>query len=101
MNASLRAFLEQILDYAGLFPPAQLPLDQALRNYLGYRQEKDGRMLGRFVCPAQRLAELVPFRKEISAGGPLALSVLARGGKDAKELFDNVRTDLADMAEVR
>ena len=34
MSASLRALLEGILDYAGLFPPAQLPLEPAFRNYL-------------------------------------------------------------------
>jgi hypothetical protein len=96
MQAAARAFLNQILDYAGLFPPAQLPLDQALRNYLRYRQEPESWMLGRFVCPAARLIELVPFRAEFG-DRPLALSVLGRGGKDAKEFFDNVRADLADI----
>ena len=30
MYASVHALLNQILDYAGLFPPAKLPLDEAL-----------------------------------------------------------------------
>ena len=33
MRASLRALLSEIVDYAGLFPPAGLPLDKAIRNY--------------------------------------------------------------------
>jgi hypothetical protein len=32
MSAGLRALLTGIVDYAGLFPPAKLPLDQAIRN---------------------------------------------------------------------
>ena len=57
MNASLRALLSGVVDYAGLFPPAGLPLDQAIRNYARYRQGSDAWMLGRFVIPAARLAE--------------------------------------------
>ena len=34
MHASLRALLEGVIDYAGLFPPAKLPLPEALANYL-------------------------------------------------------------------
>src|SRR5271166_5986544 len=61
MYASLRALMTNVIDYAGLFPPAQLPLDQALRNYASYREGPDAWMLGRFVCPAAKLAELTSF----------------------------------------
>ena len=46
MNASLRALLTGVVDYAGLFPPARLPLDEAIRNYARYRQGSDAWMLG-------------------------------------------------------
>jgi len=39
INPSLRALLHDIVDYAGLFPPADLPLDEAMHNYMQYRQE--------------------------------------------------------------
>src|SRR5438445_13553439 len=61
MRRSLRALLEGVIDYAGLFPPAKLPMEQAIRNYARYRREQEGWMLGRFLCPASRLAELAPF----------------------------------------
>ena len=57
MSATLRVLLGSIVDYAGLFPPARLPLDQAVRNYLRYRSEPESWMLGRFVLPAARLDE--------------------------------------------
>jgi hypothetical protein len=65
MQASLRALLTGLIDYAGLFPPAGLPLDQAIRNYARYQQEPESWMLTRFVCPAKQLGELVPFVEEL------------------------------------
>jgi hypothetical protein len=86
MYASLRALLAGVIDYAGLFPPAQLSLDQSIRNYARYRQEAESWMLGRFVCPAERLAELVPYLDELfREGPPLICSALGQatfGGVD-------------------
>src|SRR3974390_3223737 len=97
MLASARAFLEGIIDYAGLFPPADLPLDQALANYLRYRREPESWMLGRFICPAGRLKELTIFQDEIAAAGPLRLAVLGRGGKDESEFLANLRLDMSEI----
>jgi hypothetical protein len=85
MSPSLKALLSGAIDYAGLFPPAKLPLEEAFRNYLRYRAEPESWMLGRFICPAGRLAELVPLRKEIrGAPSPPVLSV-TRGGYSLTE----------------
>jgi hypothetical protein len=99
MAPGLRALLDGILDYAGLFPPARLPVDQAIRNYAGYRQGPDGWMLGRFVCPASRLAELAAFRDELFASGPpFAFSVLPRPGESAAHFLTGLRADLEAVA---
>lgn len=77
VRPSVRALFTEIIDYAGLFPPAKLPLDQALGNYDRYRQGPDRWMLGRFVCPAASLAELTPFADEIFPPvRPLALVIV-------------------------
>ena len=46
-----------LIDYAGLFPPAALPMQQAVENYARYRASPEAWMLGRFVLPANRLPE--------------------------------------------
>ena len=56
--ASLRALLSGLIDYAGLFPPATLPLGDVARNYDTYRQADERWALGRLVVPATRLDEL-------------------------------------------
>lgn len=77
MPPSLRALLDGLIDYAGLFPPAALPLDDAAARYARYRSGPDAWMLGRFIVPAARLDELTPHLGRFATGTPLALAVLA------------------------
>ena len=101
MSSSLRALLGGIIDYAGLFPPAKLPLDQALRHYAKYRRLDDRWMLGRFVIPATRLHELSPLDSLFHENPPFVFSVLGRGGKTGDELLQGLNDDLRAIAEFR
>lgn len=56
MNA-LRVLLAGIVDYAGLFPPAQLGMAEAVHNYATYLREDEAWALGRFIVPVSRLKE--------------------------------------------
>lgn len=88
MTPCARALLEGIIDYAGLFPPSRLPMDEAFARYVGHRVSGDGWMLARFVCPATRLGELGPLLD--TAGvvpAPFPIAVLGRGG-DTLEAFN-------------
>src|SRR5262245_39946773 len=98
MTASLRALLANIIDYAGMFPPAQLPMDEAIRNYARYRTEPESWMLGRFICPASRLSELSPYVAQVFRDGPpMAISALGRGGNDEASFLEGLKQDLADI----
>jgi hypothetical protein len=55
---TLHTLLHTVVDYAGLFPPAGLDMDAAVRNYATYRSELHAWMLGRFVVPVARLDEM-------------------------------------------
>src|SRR5262245_33804802 len=95
MVSSLQALLAGLIDYAGLFPPAQLPLDEALANYARYRREPNGWLLGRFLCPASRLAELPPPDDELfHAGPPWPIAALGRGGTTTTGFLENLQLDL-------
>ena len=99
MSPSLRALLTGLIDYAGLFPPAGLPLGEAFGNYARYRQGPDAWMLGRFVCPAARLAELAAYDDQLlTPGPPFAFSALGRGGATAAEFLVGLLSDLEDVA---
>ncbi len=102
MTDGLRALLAGAIDYAGLFPPARLELDEAIRHYARYRQEADAWMLGRFVLPAARLPELDPYLDMLFAeGAPLSLAVLGRGGDMAADWIAGLREDARTIAAWR
>jgi len=77
---SVRALLSEIVDYAGLFPPAALDMAEAVRNYDRYRQGPHAWMLGRFVVPASRLDEFEQAAGDLLPSGadasPWLLSAL-------------------------
>jgi hypothetical protein len=58
MTASLRALLANLIDYAGLYPPAGLPLAAVADNYERYRTSSDSWILNRLVLPRAKLGEL-------------------------------------------
>lgn len=84
-----------IIDYAGLFPPARLPLDAAIHNFIQYRQESDSWMLSRFIIPASRLEELEAYREALSAGEePFRFSVLGETSEAADGFAGKVEAAL-------
>lgn len=95
MSAGFRAFMEKLMDYAGLFPPASLPMETAIRNYIDYTVMPEKWLLGRFVCPAMRLEELPPFLEDPSLGRvlPLSLAVLSRPEVEKDRFLEQFRKD--------
>ncbi len=57
MKAIIRDLLTRLIDYAGLFPPAALDMQSAIRNYEYYRRGENSRWLGRFIVPVAMLDE--------------------------------------------
>lgn len=74
---AVRALLSNIVDYAGLFPPAALDMPSAVRNYLDYRGDSSSWMLGRFVAPVSRLGELRSELDRRSVKTPVPISATA------------------------
>jgi hypothetical protein len=51
------ALLRDLIDYAGLFPPASLAMAPSVANYEAYSRSEQHWILGRFIVPAARLGE--------------------------------------------
>lgn len=87
---SIRVLLSQIIDYAGLFPPSQLSMSEAVLNYATYRNSNYGWMLGRFVVPAARLGEFAEIAGDFVSrdADPWQLAVVA--GEDINETLRSI-----------
>jgi hypothetical protein len=107
---SVRILLSEIIDYAGLFPPTQVSMPDAVINYATYRNSNYSWMLGRFVLPVARLDEFLETADDFVARdveNSWRLSVLA--GEDIYETLrliedfnkKNAPRILCDMLEVR
>lgn len=70
---STQRALSGLIDYAGLFPPAKLAMEPALREYRACRETPYAWMLGRFIVPASRIEELLALLPERQA---IELSVI-------------------------
>jgi hypothetical protein len=75
--------LAGVVDYAGLFPPAALPMSAAMAGYLAARSGPDAWMLGRFVLPAGRLAEFADARATFRDSAAWRLSAIVGDGVEA------------------
>ena len=70
MSKALRALMEGLIDYAGMFPPAGLDMAKAAANYQSYLDGEYGWAVGRFIVPAAQLSEADPSWKVSVIGVP-------------------------------
>ena len=80
--ATLSVLLDGVIDYAGLFPPAQLDMQPMVENYRRVMLDPRGWMVGRVIIPVSRLEEfeqsagdLLPDEEEAE---PWCLSAITR-----------------------
>ncbi|MFI5243769.1 MAG: hypothetical protein ACHQQR_00970 [Gemmatimonadales bacterium] len=64
-----RLLLAGLVDYAGLFPPAGLPMADAVARYDEYRKGEHAWALGKFVVPVARLTEFADAARPLFGGG--------------------------------
>ena len=62
MIAALDNLLKGIIDYAGLFPPADLEMNRAVEIFTADRQGTYHKWLQHFIVPAERMGELDSLR---------------------------------------
>lgn len=87
IRPSVHAAFNALIDYAGLFPPARLSLEQARREYAAARSGDWSWVLGRFIVPAS-LLDAIPETLEAP------LSVIAdEGGASLPALERRIACD--------
>jgi hypothetical protein len=101
---SLHALLANSIDYAGLFPPATLDLESALKNFASYVQSEDAWMLSTFVLPIAKFGDAAWHASEFSVQHPLSVSALGpktTSHDDFAEALQSVEKELAQNSDIR
>ena len=70
---------ERLVDDAALFPPGNAPMAAAVPAHLRRPAEPFAALVGPFLCPASRLAEL---RSELPAGARMVVGIIVDTGLD-------------------
>lgn len=89
-----------LIDYAGLFPPAQLDMAPAVQEYATLREGQYAWMLGRFIVPASRIFELcetIESQYEEAAVQAFPLSVIIDAGTDAQPWLSKAANAIAQV----
>ena len=94
MVESLQILLGGVIDYAGMYPPAQLPLNESLRNYVRYKTGKEAWIVNRFICPAAKISELEAGLKWHPYDGRFGVCLTGRGGSSGPEFLANTLADI-------
>lgn len=96
MLTSLRQLLARIVDYAGIFPPAQLSLPEAINTYDRAHSSPHCWMLDRFVLPATLLPEFIKLLSSevASSSQPWSLSVIVSKNwrSELKQIYQATKT---------
>ena len=97
MTDALARLLDGIIDYAGLFPPAKLPMGESVDHYLRYRSGPESWIMDRFVCASSRLGELAEDLKGRQVDEPIAVSVIGKAPASAEDWGDSLVHDAEAM----
>jgi hypothetical protein len=98
---SLRALLARAIDYAGLFPPANLELELALQNYAEYVRHPDAWMLGPFILPVAEFDAAARGLSQFDTEHPLRISALGPRTDDASAFHQSLAAAVGSIAAFR
>jgi 2-hydroxychromene-2-carboxylate isomerase len=79
MSTAPALLFSRLVDDASMFPPGDLPLDDAVRAHHEHRTAPYADLVGTFVCTDQQLAD-VARRARATGTAPLRVSVVVTGG---------------------
>lgn len=99
MTNAFKTFLTKMIDYTGLFPPAKLPFEAALPNYLAFQQTENQWLARSFICPTHQLAMLTDQLANFESPEPIWVTILGSGGDTAKTFMQNLLLDLDKISK--
>ena len=90
-SASLRALLNQAIDYAGMFTPCDLLLEPALQNHAKYVRSHEVWMLNGFVLPVGKFAAATKFVSQFDLSHPLRVAALGPKTANVEGFLDALK----------
>jgi hypothetical protein len=95
-DQSIKIFGKNLIDYAGIFPPASLDLKTAFSNHIKYLESQYSWMLSKFVISAKRLPELTALidNENISLERKISFAILGGSEVSLSKFFEALIDDI-------
>lgn len=93
MATALRHLLDQVIDYAGMYPPASLSLDEALKSYQKHRSGAEAWMIKQMVLPVDALSRIDAGL--LGSGRDFRFAMIPR--RAATDWLGHLRADIATL----
>ncbi|MBK6507553.1 MAG: hypothetical protein IPG02_18390 [Ignavibacteria bacterium] len=91
---SVKGFLHNTIDYAGLFPPASLNLEDSFDNFVEYSNGSYNWMLSKFICPFRKTKDLSLLPGFKSSTQKIRLSLLSASSLKTDEFLLLFKDDI-------
>jgi hypothetical protein len=88
-SPAIARLLSKSIDYAGLFPPASLPMSGAIERFNRYLQGRESWIINSMVLPIDRLTEA----SGIFSDQPFRLTAIPRRTEDSQQWLGCLRED--------
>ena len=93
MSPAISRLLSKSIDYAGLFPPASLPLSAAIEAFKRYLHGRESWIINSIVLPIERLTELAGSFDDT----PLSLTAIPRRADDSERWLGGMEEDCRQL----
>lgn len=101
MKKSIHPFLSGIIDYAGLYPPASLDLQDSFKKYLEHAHSKESWMLSKFVVGTSLLSDLSELiNSTTESPDPFLITLVAAPSTTVDEFKSVLNNTIAQITEV-
>ncbi len=101
---SLNIFMQGLLDYAGLFPPATLSLENSLKNFAEYNHHNQKDWLGKFILPINKIDDTILLLNNQNIFSTLKnkaqLSIILSNSKTLSEYKNCAQNDLLSIKKL-
>jgi hypothetical protein len=98
---AINNFMKGLIDYAGMYPPANLDLSTAFTKHLEYLNSEDEWMMDKFICSINSFEKFTNHDSDVSkqlhnfrSDRWVSFGLLLTGGKTSKEFLKTLDKDL-------
>ncbi len=100
MHKTTEIFLYHLFDYAGIYMPAGLNLQDSFENFIAFKNSENGNMLSRFICPVGSLPNLSELIGSYHYEKDFPVCIILYSTNEITEFFDKLESNILCFGKI-